>query len=124
MAKVASLQRAGARVFSAGLLSWFAASAGAVQAPAPMPPTHERQCVATGAVPAGSVRLVTVKWNRPFSTTSYTVIGSVSDSTDGDSIELSHVVAPYGADMVAAVVSNRDASAAHSGTLCLDASRE
>jgi hypothetical protein len=125
MANVANARKIRVLTLSVGMLVGFSAvSAWAVQAPVSLPPIHERQCVATGDVPAGSVRKVTVKWNRPFPTTSYTVIGSVSDSTDGDSIELSHVVAPYGPDTVAAVVSNHDAGAAHSGILCLDASRE
>ncbi len=125
MAKVASLRRVAVWLVPVGMFAWgFAVSARAVQAPVPLPPTHERQCVATGDVPAGSVRRVTVKWDRPFPTGSYTVIGSVSDSTDGDSIELNHVVAPYDPEAVAAVVFNHDATAAHSGILCLDASRE
>ena len=124
MANVAGRRRVGVSILSFGVLVGFSASARAVQAPVPVPPTHERQCVATGDVPAGSVRRVTVKWSRPFPTGSYTVIGSVSDSADGDSIELSHVVAPYDPEAVAAVVANHDASAVHSGILCLDASRE
>lgn len=125
MTSVASVRKVGLLLLSASAFAcFFVAPAQAVQAPVPLPPNHERQCVATGDVPAGSVRRVTVKWNRPFPTASYTVIGSVSDSSDGDSIELSHVVAPYAPDTVAAVVSNHDASAPHSGVLCLDATPE
>lgn len=100
-------------------------AAWAVQAPVPVPPTHERQCVATGDVPAGGARRVTIKWSRPFPANDYTVIGSVADATEGDrSIELNHVVVPYAAGEATAVVVNPDAGAAHAGILCLDASRE
>jgi hypothetical protein len=110
-------------------ISWLAvcvlvpaAGAWAVQAPHVLPPTHERQCVATGDVAAGSSRRVTVTWMRPFATAEYAVIGSVSDSTDADrSLELGHVVAPYTPTATAAVVFNRDTRAAHSGIVCLDA---
>ena len=103
----------------------FASETWAVQAPVPMPPVHERQCVSTGDIPAGSARTVTVKWSRPFATGSYTVIGSVSDADNGErSIELSHVVMPYAPGEAAAVVFNRDGNTAHAGLLCLDASRE
>jgi hypothetical protein len=102
-----------------------AISAWAVQAPVPVPPTHERQCVTTGEVPAGSSRRINLVWKRPFATAEYAVIGSVADSTELDrSIELSHIVAPYTPQMTAAIVLNRDASTAHSGVLCLDASTE
>jgi len=125
MTRLARLTRGGLPIVAVAIaVSGFAIAAWAVQAPIPAPPDHERQCVSTGDIPASSARKITVKWNRPFPSGQYSVIGSVSDSADGDSIELSHVVAPYAPDMVAAVVSNHDATAAHSGTLCLDASRE
>ena len=105
-------------VFAAGA----AVNAWAVQAPVPLQPTHERQCVATGDIPAGNARRVTVAWKQPFATTEYTVIGTVADSAAGDqSLELSHVVVPFSARATSAIVFNRDAGAAHAGILCLDA---
>ncbi len=110
-----------------GVVFMLAAASGvsAIQAPVPEPPTHERQCVATGAIPAGDARRVTVAWTRPFATAKYEVIGSVCDSTNGDqSLELSHLIVPYTPQAASAIVFNRDTRAAHSGVLCLDASAD
>ncbi|HVN84180.1 MAG TPA: hypothetical protein VMW17_04960 [Candidatus Binatia bacterium] len=105
--------------------NWCALAALAVQAPVEAPPVHERQCVATGDVPAGGARRVTVKWSRPFPSGAYNVIGSVSDAAESEqSIELSHVVTPYTPDEVTAVVFNRDLNGVHAGLVCLDASRD
>ncbi len=126
MLRVSTHQSMRLRAFwSAVVLAGLAAHAWAIQAPVPRPITHERQCVATGAVPPGSARRITVAWTQAFATATYTVIGSVGDAADGDrSLELSHLVVPYSPQATSAVVFNRDAAAAHSGILCLDASAD
>ena len=126
MLRIMGLRSGWGRMFwSVVFVAGAAVDAGAVQAPVPLPTTHERQCVATGDVPAGAARRVTVAWKRPFATTEYTVIGTVADSAAGDqSLELSHVVVPYTPQATSAIVLNRDAGAAHAGILCLDASTD
>jgi len=90
-----------------------------------MLPTHQRQCVSTGEIPAGSARKVIVTWRASFATAEYDVIGSVSDATDrADAIELGHIITPQTPDAASAVVWNRDATGPHSGLLCLDAHTE
>ncbi len=124
MARVPTVQSIWARaLWGAVVVVGLGADARAIQAPVPLPATHERQCVATGDVLPGGTRRVTVAWKRPFATEKYDVIGSVGDAVDGDrSLELSHLIVPYTPEATSAVVLNRDAGAAHSGILCLDAS--
>lgn len=126
MLRTVGLRSAWGRTFwGAVFIAGAAVDAWAVQAPVPLPTTHERQCVATGDIPAGSARRVTVAWKRPFATAEYTVIGTVGDSAAGDqSLELSHVVVPYTPQATSAIVLNRDAGAGHAGILCLDASTD
>ena len=108
-----------------GALLLSAARVWGVQAPHAVPVTHERQCVPTGEIPAGSARTISVTWRHPFATDKYDIIGSVSETGDSvQAIELGHIVIPHSPVKAAAVVFNRDASAAQSGVLCLDASAE
>jgi hypothetical protein len=103
----------------------LASSALGVQTPHAIPPTHARQCVPTGEIPPGDVRTITVTWKHPFATGAYAIIGSVAEAGDDRlAIELGHIVMPHTPTEAAAVVFNRDASAAESGVLCLDASLE
>jgi len=97
----------------------------AVQSPHPAPATHERQCVPTGEIPPGDARTITVIWGHPFATEAYEVIGAVSEAGESrQAIELAHIVMPHTPTTAAAVVFNRDPSAAQSGLLCLDASAQ
>ena len=103
----------------------LAGRAWAFQPPYQSPPTHERQCVPTGEIPAGDARTITVTWKRPFATSAYDIIGSVAEAGDSrKAIELGHIVMPHSPSEAAAVVYNRDAGAAESGVLCLDATLE
>ncbi len=103
----------------------LAGSAFGVQTPQKVPPTHARQCVATGEIAPGDARTITVTWKHAFATSAYDVIGSVSEPGDSlQAIELAHVVIPSTPTTAAAVVFNRNPSAAQSGVLCLDASAE
>jgi hypothetical protein len=104
-------------------------SAFGIQAPPKVPATHlathERQCVSTGEIAPGAARTITVTWKQPFATGDYDIIGSVSEPGDNlQAIELAHVVNPSTPTSAAAVVFNRNADAAQSGLLCLDASTE
>jgi len=95
----------------------------AVQAPYELPATHERQCVPTGQIPPGDARTITVTWKHPFATGEYDIVGSVAEPGENrQAIELGHIVIPHSPTAAAAVVFNRDTSAAQSGVLCLDAS--
>ena len=95
------------------------------QRPHEVPATHERQCVPTGEIPPGDARTIAVTWKHPFATGEYDIIGAVSESGDsGQAIELGHIVIPHTPTSAAAVVFNRNAKAAQSGVLCLDASTE
>ena len=125
MANVKSLRGDGLRAaaLSAGI-ALLAHSAAGVQTPQKVPVTHERQCVATGEIAPGDARTITVTWKQPFATGAYDVIGSVSAGDDLQAIELAHVVVPNTPASAAAVVVNRNASAAQSGLLCLDATAE
>ena len=97
----------------------------AFQRPYDVPTTHERQCVPTGEIPPGDARTIAVTWKHPFETSEYDIIGAVSESGDsGQAIELGHIVIPHTPTTAAAVVFNRNATAAQSGVLCLDASAE
>jgi hypothetical protein len=115
----------GLHVLMIGVAVWSAAGALGVQAPHDVPATHERQCVPTGEIPPGNARTITVTWKHPFATGVYNIIGAVSESGDsGQAIELGHIVIPHTPTTAAAVVLNRDAKAAQSGILCLDASTD
>jgi len=96
-----------------------------IQTPQKVPPTHERQCVPTGEIAPGDARTITVTWKHPFATGAYEIIGSVAEPGESlQAIELAHVVIPSTPTTAAAVVYNRNANAAQSGILCLDASME
>ena len=98
-------------------------SAFGVQTPQQVVATHERQCVPTGEIAPGDARTITVTWKHPFATGEYEIIGSVAEPGDSvQAIELAHVVLPSTPTTAAAVVYNRNAGAAQSGILCLDAS--
>ena len=103
----------------------LASSALGVQTPQKLPAIHERQCVPTGEIAPGGARTITVTWKHPFATSEYEIIGSVAEPGDSlQAIELAHVVIPSTPTAAAAVVFNRNADAAQSGILCLDASAE
>jgi len=110
---------------SVGIAVWSVAGAFGVQSPQAVPATHERQCVPTGEIPPGDARTITVTWKHPFATGEYDIVGSVSEPGDsGQAIELGHIVIPHTPTTAAAVVFNRNAKAAQSAVLCLDASVE
>jgi hypothetical protein len=108
-----------------GVAVWFTAGAFGVQTPHEGPATHERQCVPTGEIPPGDSRTITVTWKHPFATGDYAIIGSVSEPGNSrEAIELGHIVIPYTPTEAAALVFNRNATAAQSAILCLDASTQ
>ena len=110
---------------SIGMLIGLSTSAWGFQREFDVPATHERQCVPTGEIPPGDVRTIAVTWKHPFATGEYDIIGAVSESGDsGQAIELGHIVIPHTPTTAAAVVFNRNTTAAQSGILCLDASTE
>ena len=112
-------------LMSIGIVVWSATGAFGFQRMYEVPATHERQCVATGEIPPGDARTVSVTWKQPFATGEYDIVGAVSEPGDsGQAIELGHIVIPHTPTTAAAVVFNRNANAAQSGVLCLDASAE
>ena len=112
-------------IMSMGILVSSNTLAFGFQRPYEVPATHERQCVPTGEIPPGDVRTIAVTWKHPFATGEYDIIGAVSESGDsGQAIELGHIVIPHTPTTAAAVVFNRNAKAAQSGILCLDATAQ
>ena len=112
-------------LMSIGIAVWSATGAFGFQTPHEVPPTHERQCVPTGEIPPGNARTIAVNWRHPFATGQYDIVGAVSEpGDDRQAIELAHIVIPHTSTTAAAVVFNRNANAAQSGVLCLDASAE
>jgi hypothetical protein len=81
----------------------------------------QRACISTGSIAAASIANVSVTWTTPYADTNYTVIGGVYDNvtTSIAAIELSHASAKT-TTTASAVLFNRDATSAHTGTLCLE----
>jgi hypothetical protein len=112
-------------LISVGMTVLCASRGLGVQTPHQAPVRHERQCVATGEIPPGDARTITVTWKHPFASGEYDIIGSVSESGDRrEAIELGHIVIPHTPTTAAAIVLNRNATETHSAILCLDASSE